>query len=289
MSAEQRDLCQRNRRDAVAKRRKLELEARNLKRRKENPFAAALEGATLITTVGGAPRVGGAHDDVPVFPPDPFLEEERNQTTSGTTDVPSAGAAPIASQPAEDGPKWYNFQPETVEEGETAETASLSIPSGAPVHQIRRNLKTRVRRLKCFTKTYAPIVFDGRIGESRKITHATHSLWQARGLVWCSKCGKVGSLNPKGLLIKCPGRPSPFGRRTLERMARGLPPHHLSHWPGTDQGPARRLWTEDQGNPSASSSAHPMPAQEDCASRAEDTSEPDSDEKPPSERIASGG
>ena len=132
------------------------------------------------------------------------------------------------SQPSQDGPKWFTYLPDPVEEGETAETASLSFPSGAPMPQVRLSLKTRVRKLKCSTKTYAPRVFDGKIGASRKVAHHTHRLWQARGLVWCCKCGQVGTLKPKGLLIKCPEKPSPFGLRTLERIARGFPPPYTS-------------------------------------------------------------
>ena len=134
------------------------------------------------------------------------------------------GEAHNLSQPSQDGPKWYSYLPDPVEEGETAETASLSFPSGAPLPPVRLSLKTRVRKLKCPTKTYAPRVFDGMIGASRKVAHHTHRLWQARGLVWCSKCGQVGTLKPKGLLLKCPEKPSPFGLRTLEKDRQRVPP-----------------------------------------------------------------
>ena len=110
-------------------------------------------------------------------------------------------------------------------------------------------LKTRIRRHRCNEKTFAPRMFDGKIGASRKSAHDTHLMRQARGLIWCSKCGQVGSLKPKGLLVTCPERPSPFGKRSLERIAKGLPPHHLAQWPCSEQGPPRRLWTEGLAYP----------------------------------------
>ena len=63
------------------------------------------------------------------------------------------------------------------------------------------------------------------------VAHTTHSLVGGRGIVWCWRCG-VYAVQPKLLCRPCRGGATQFGKVTLARLRRGLPPYGLrNRWP----------------------------------------------------------
>ena len=138
----------------------------------------------------------------------------------------------------EDLPDWYAIS-QVGDPGE--ECQEIAIPPACPTPRIRLLLKSRIKTVRCTKKSFAPREFSGFIGSNRKKAHTSHSLAAARGVVWCWRCGKVAVTKPKGLVRPCSGAPSPFGKRTLERLRKGLPPFHLKDWPTGDQVIYRQL------------------------------------------------
>ncbi len=112
--------------------------------------------------------------------------------------------------------------------------ADLSLPPAAPIPRIRLRIKTRIKRMRVLSKSFAPREFSGYIGSGRNKAHATHSLAGGRGVVWCWKCGKIAVNKPRGLVNKCTEVPSKYGAATLRRLRKGQPPYGLKDWPTGD-------------------------------------------------------
>ena len=61
--------------------------------------------------------------------------------------------------------------------------------------------------------------------------------------------GKVPVHKPRGLVAKCKEIPNNFGKATLARLRRGLPPFHLKKgWPTGDECMFRKLVVKSMPN-----------------------------------------
>ena len=136
----------------------------------------------------------------------------------------------------EAGEEWYNLSA-----NQDGVSADLGIPPAAPHPKIRLVLKTRLKRIRCNTKTFAPREFSGYVGSGRRALHKSHSLAGGRGVVWCWKCGKIAITKPRGLVRRCTEVPNTWGKATLSRLRKGLPPYGHSDWPTGDSCTFRQL------------------------------------------------
>jgi hypothetical protein len=141
---------------------------------------------------------------------------------------------------------WFDREMEdTQPEGEPqtpAPTQTLSLPPAAPVPRVRFVTKTRIRRVRCAEKRFAPQEFSGLIGNGQRLIHSSHSLCGGRGLVWCWVCGRFATTAPRFLCSKCPGVANISGRANISRLKRGLPPYPLKgQWPDGEDTLFRQL------------------------------------------------
>ena len=220
---------------ALAKRRAIDYE----RALAANPFARALQGATLRTTVDGQVTAteilpSGPH---PRLLPPPPARASRGQAQPQQQLLPLQ--APSRSrldceEPSDDEHHWYS----TSQNGPGDHPQVISMPPGCPRPRIKLKLKTKLARIRCNKKSLAPRVFSGYIGAARRRAHPSHTLATARDIVWCWKCGHVAKSKPRALVLPCEP-PKPHGIATIRRIRRGLPPYGFARWPG--DAPYRRL------------------------------------------------
>ncbi len=68
-----------------------------------------------------------------------------------------------------------------------------------------------------------------RIGN--QVTHASHNIYSYKGLVFCMNCGYIASVKLVGLASKCNNTKTSKGQSNIDRIAKGLLPHGVHHWP----------------------------------------------------------
>ena len=124
------------------------------------------------------------------------------------------------------GGEWY--QVGCSSSGQT----TVSLPPNTPIPRIRFITKTKLRRVRCVAKRFAPQEFSGRIGNGLRLIDKSHSLAGGRGIVWCWRCGNYATQRPHLLCQPCPGVPAAKGVATLARLRQGKPPYPLKGtWP----------------------------------------------------------
>ena len=137
--------------------------------------------------------------------------------------------------PLESSAAASNLPPGTTVRPEGPTNGVLELPPAAPLPQLRFNLKTKVKRIRCNYKQFAPREFTGILGTGDRVIHKSHHLAGARGVIWCWRCGAYGTYKPRRLIEKCKGYPTQNGADNLSRLRKGLPPNHLKGvWPNPD-------------------------------------------------------
>ena len=66
---------------------------------------------------------------------------------------------------------------------------------------------------------------------ARQQAHASHEVWQYKGLMFCMRCGAVGSRKAQLLVAECRGWTSKHGRGVLEDIGADLVPRGFRIWP----------------------------------------------------------
>ena len=66
-----------------------------------------------------------------------------------------------------------------------------------------------------------------RLGLARSSNiHMSHRVNDGDGFIWCERCGSFATSRGRNLLVECLGFPTATGRKNLDRIRRGLPPHN---------------------------------------------------------------
>lgn len=99
-----------------------------------------------------------------------------------------------------------------------------------PSHTVRKFLEGPSSPCSPNTVRNMPILVLGQIRIANQTTHASHCLNSFRGLIFCTTCGGVAASKMRKLGEVCAGELSAFGKNSLDRISRGLPPHH-AQWP----------------------------------------------------------
>ena len=246
-----------NRRKAAILRQTIEFE----RARDGNPLARNLHGASLLTTVDG--QVTG-HEILPEGPDPRILPlPPLRGATRVSPPPPARGPRFDDDEPSDEEPPWYsvtNLQQLPPAANPNRSQQYLRILPGCPDPRIQLRLKTRVARVRCNTKSFAPKAFSGYIGAAKKPCHESHRLATANGVVWCWSCGQTAVVKPSGLTRPC-GPPSDYGIKLLRRLRRGLPPWNLrGKWPdGDDTGYRQLRVTAPSGNRWGTSTRPPPP------------------------------
>ena len=233
LSSPQRRKVEASRDLALAKRRAIDYE----RALAANPLSNALQGASLRTTVDGQVTAtetlpSGPH---PRLLPPPPARASRGQAQQQQQRLPLQPRSRLdCEDPSDDEHQWYS----TSQAGPSDHPQVISLPPGCPRPRIKLKLKTKLARIRCNKKSFAPCEFSGFIGAARRRAHPSHTLATARGIVWCWKCGHVAKSKPRGLVQPCT-TPTPHGAATITRIRRGLPPYNFARWPG--DAPYRRL------------------------------------------------
>ena len=71
---------------------------------------------------------------------------------------------------------------------------------------------------------WVPKPSTGQVKVGNRTIHPTHTVMTRDGLYWCVKCGSFGRERIRRLAAECQEKATGFGRRSLERLAKGLYP-----------------------------------------------------------------
>ena len=100
--------------------------------------------------------------------------------------------------------------------------------------------KALVNQTTVFAGVAAPTVrfISGNLGVGDRFIHRSHKLAEYRSIIFCRKCGRWSTQNPRGLVTSCTGMQIRAGKQALARLRAEKHPRSQTHLTKED-GPIR--------------------------------------------------